>query len=147
VVKYSSAGFISISKITIIIPSSISLRETGFAVRPGLMAKARKCTVKTLPCVFVGVHDKEHTVEFCTVNSHCRALRLTMHGELCLSCVTGRRAAKKSNWRRRGQTARYGLCRAPAEKRTAIPSLYRASWSKTHDNHLPLPCTMVLNAR
>jgi hypothetical protein len=51
---------------------------------------------QSLYCVYsIGAHDKERMVDFCTVKSHCRAPSLTTHGELSLSCVTGRRTAKK----------------------------------------------------
>lgn len=78
-------------------------------------------------------HDKERTVDFCTVKSHCCAPCLTTHGELSLSCVMGRGTAKKSNSWRRWQTSCNGFCHAPPKKRTA--------------KICPLPCATPTNAR
>jgi hypothetical protein len=50
---------------------------------------------KQAVCRAPRAHDKERTLYFCMVKSHCRAPCLTTHGELPLLCVTGRRTAKK----------------------------------------------------
>lgn len=78
-------------------------------------------------------HDKERTVDFCTVKSHCCAPCLTTHGELSLSCVMGRGTAKKSYSWRRWQTSCNGFCHAPPKKRTAKICPLPCATIKTHD--------------
>jgi hypothetical protein len=85
-------------------------------VRHGARQRPKNARQSLCRAFLVGAHGKEHTVAICTVNSHCRAPYITRHGELCLSCVTGRRTAKKSNSRCRPQTAWKDLCRAPRAK-------------------------------
>jgi hypothetical protein len=91
---------------------------------------------------FVRAHNKEHTVQICTVNSHCRAPRLTTHGELSLPCVTGRCTAKKKQLTALTPIGALWPLPCADKKRTAIPTLCRAPRSKTHGNHLALPCVV-----
>jgi hypothetical protein len=77
---------------------AISQRGTGgLPCAPDAPQRHENAWQRFCRSFFVRAHDKEHTVEFCTVNSHCRALHQRTHGELCLPCVTGRSTAKKSN--------------------------------------------------
>jgi hypothetical protein len=76
---------------------AISQRGTGgLPCAPDAPQRHENAWQRFCRSFFVRAHDKEHTVEFCTVNSHCRALHQRTHGELCLPCVTGRSTAKKA---------------------------------------------------
>jgi hypothetical protein len=117
-------------------------RKHGICRAPRAHNKGTKTHGKDFaPCVFRrGARQRAHDT--------------ILHGKLPLPCVSSDNARwtmfavrheethgqKKSNWQRQGQTARYGLCRAPTKnawqslafvvrhrlKRTAIPSLCRA---------------------
>jgi hypothetical protein len=96
IAKYTgkvSTGIILYVKIIVIFP----LRETGgLPCAPGARQRHKNAQQSFCGAFFIGTHGKRHTVAFCTVKSHCRAPCLTMHGELSLPCVMGRRTAKKS---------------------------------------------------
>jgi hypothetical protein len=110
-----------------------ALRETGgLSCTTGARQRPKNARQSLCRAFLVGAHGKEHTVAICTVNSHCRAPCITTHSELFLSCVTGRRPAKKSNSRCRSQTAWKDLCRAPYEKRMAKKLPLSCTTTKTH---------------
>jgi hypothetical protein len=130
------------------------------------MTKAKKNAWQRLcRAFFIEAHGKGHMVEFCTVNSHCRAPFPPTHGEKSLPCVTGGAWQKSDSWRpfckRRqrdlpcvGSThdkklafvvrltknawQRCRLCRAPRVKRTT-KELFRPAVLVT------LPCASCLS--
>jgi hypothetical protein len=77
-------------------PGSCTLRESrGLLCAPSARQGQENAQQRLYRVFSVGAHGKQCTVEFCTVNNYCRAPYLSTHGELSLSCITGRRTANK----------------------------------------------------